>query len=68
MEEISKCVYCGKKPTIVRLPGDLFYAQCMCGKFGIYDFLGITHKLCVEAWNKAQHSVGLYQKPKGGKK
>lgn len=62
MIEANKCVYCGQKPTIVRLPGDLFYAQCPCGKHGLYDFLGITRKLCIDTWNKAQYSIGHYQK------
>lgn len=65
-KEISKCAYCKNKPNIVRLPGDLFYAQCSCGKQGLYDYLGITEKLCIDTWNKAQYSIGLYQK--GGNK
>lgn len=64
-KEISKCVYCGKKPTIIRLPGDLFYAQCVHEKQGAYDYLGATTSQCIDVWNKAQYSLAQYQK--GGK-
>lgn len=62
MQEISKCVYCKNKPNIVRLPGDLFYAQCTCGKHGLYNFIGATRKQAVEQWNNGQYSRGLYNK------
>jgi hypothetical protein len=61
-KEISKCAYCGKKPTIIRLPGDLFYAQCVHEKQGAYDYLGITRNQCIDIWNKAQYSLAKYQK------
>lgn len=61
-KEISKCAYCGKKPTILRLPGDIFYAQCTCEKQGLYDYLGATTNQCIDVWNKAQYSISLYQK------
>lgn len=64
-KEISKCVYCGQQPTIVRLPGDIFYAQCTCGKQGLYDYLGSTSRQCIDVWNKGQYSLAQYQK--GGK-
>lgn len=60
--EISKCFYCKQKPTIVRLPGDLFYAQCTCGKHGLYNFIGITEKLAIEQWNRGQYSRSQYNK------
>ena len=60
--EIAKCCYCKQKPEIVRLPGDLFYVQCSCGRQGLYDFLGATRKLAVEAWNAAQYTRTLYNK------
>ena len=60
--EVSKCFYCKSTPTIVALPGDLFYVQCTCNKHGAYDYLGATRKLAVEAWNKAQKSRSQYEK------
>lgn len=61
-KEISRCAYCKQKPTIIRLPGDLFYAQCTCGKQGAYDYLGSTEKQCIDVWNKSQYSISHYVK------
>lgn len=65
-EKIEPCAYCGNQPTIVRLPSDLFYAQCPHNNKatnrvqGLYDYLGITRKLCIATWNKAQQSLLKY--------
>lgn len=64
-KDLAKCAYCGKIPTIIRLPGDLFYAQCTCAKQGVYDYLGTTYNHCVDVWNKGQYSFSQYKK--GGK-
>lgn len=61
-EKVSKCVYCGKRPTIIHLPGDLYYAQCTYNKQGAYDYLGATEKQCIDVWNKGQYSLSQYQK------
>jgi hypothetical protein len=66
-EFIADCAYCGKKPTIVCLPGDLFYAQCPHKQEGhkmqgVYDYLGITRHQCIDTWNKAQYSLSHYIK------
>ena len=60
--ELSKCCYCKQTPDIVRLPGDLFYVQCTCGKHGLYDYIGITEKLAIESWNLSQSSKAHYLK------
>ena len=58
--EISKCCYCKSEPTIIALPGDLFYVQCSCGKHGLYNFIGSTRKQAIEQWNAGQYSKSLY--------
>lgn len=63
--EINKCFYCKQTPTIVRLPGDLFYVQCTCDKHGLYDYLGATKKIAIDAWNRGNYSRSQYNK--GGK-
>lgn len=60
--ELCKCCYCKQTPQIIRLPGDLFYVQCTCEKQGLYDYLGITEKLAIEAWNKGNYSKSRYLK------
>lgn len=62
MEEACKCIYCKQKPNIVRLPGDLYYVQCSCGKHGLYDYLGATKKQAIETWNNGNYSKSLYNK------
>lgn len=63
--EISKCCYCKNEPTIIALPGDLFYVQCSCGKHGLYNFIGATRRQAIEQWNAGQYSRSQYAK--GGK-
>lgn len=60
--ELEKCCYCKNIPTIVRIPGDLFYVQCSCGKHGAYDYLGATRNLAIDIWNRSQHTRSLYNK------
>ena len=64
--KIAKCPYCNQTPSVVRLPGDLFYVQCTCGKNGLYDFLGTTTASAIDCWNKTQFTRSLYLK--GGDK
>lgn len=56
------CKYCKRLPKVVNIGGDLFYAQCQCGKWGPYDFCGATKLRTIENWN-------TYNKPfqKGNK-
>lgn len=45
------CKYCGKQPRIVGVPGDLFYAQCSCGKWHPYEFCGGSIAGAINNWN-----------------
>lgn len=48
--KINKCIHCGGLPKIVNVT-DLFYVQCMCGRWNPYQFVGITKKTAIEQWN-----------------
>ena len=64
--EISKCCYCKNDPTLIALPGDLYYVQCSCGKHGLYDYIGSTRNAAIESWNKGNYTKSLYNR--GGNK
>ena len=45
------CRYCGKKPPIVTVPGDLYNAQCKCNKWNAYEFCGTSPVKAINSWN-----------------
>lgn len=52
MTEPVVCKYCKKMPHVVCIGGDLFYAQCNCGKWSPYDFCGATKERTIQNWNE----------------
>lgn len=57
-EQLNPCKHCRGLPRIVSAPGDLYYAQCTCGKWSPYEFIGTTKQRAAENWN-------TYNLPKG---
>lgn len=57
-EQLNPCKHCRGLPKIVSAPGDLYYAQCTCGKWNPYEFIGTTKQRAAENWN-------TYNLPKG---
>lgn len=56
----NPCKYCRGMPKVISAPGDLYYAQCHCGKWSPYEFIGSTVQHAIENWN-------TYNLPKGAK-
>lgn len=51
LPESNPCKYCGGKPRVATVPGDLHYAQCKCGNWNPYEFIGSTPRGAIENWN-----------------
>lgn len=49
--EAHPCKHCKRQPTVVSVPGDVFYAQCVCGKWNPYEFIGVNPAGAIENWN-----------------
>lgn len=52
----TKCIQCGKKPSVLNL-GGVAYVQCPCGKWNPYEFCGARVVYAIEQWNVANAHV-----------
>lgn len=51
LPQTNLCKYCGKKPKIVAAAGEVYYAQCRCGKWSPYEFCAASPRGAVNNWN-----------------
>ena len=51
LPKANPCKYCGGKPKIAVAAGEIFYAQCKCGKWSPYEFCAASRKGAINNWN-----------------
>lgn len=61
---VNPCKYCHRMPNVVGVRGDLYYAQCRCGKWNPYEFIGTTRLHALENWNTFNLPIKEPEKPK----
>lgn len=62
---LEPCCNCGKLPIVRRHAGDLYYAQCNCGKWSPYEALGFSEKSAIEHWNDLNRPIDRKGNPRG---
>lgn len=48
--ELVKCLHCKQKPKLVEIHG-MYYAQCSCGAWNPYEFVGVKKITAIAQWN-----------------
>ena len=61
---LEPCIKCGKLPTIRKEAGNLYYAQCRCGKWNTYEHLGTTKNGAINVWNMANRQIPRIGNPR----
>lgn len=59
MPKLQKCAYCKKIPTVIRT-GGIYYVQCTCGHYDMYEFCALREINAIDLWNITNTRRGEY--------